>query len=201
MVSSNEADFDLRETPPLPRNILQDLGLSQGYTGQRMSPRILPCSKGYRSWLLVSTSLKVSASHLTYLADMRDSAKSGLGHCDNRHLNYLVESIAVNVGGSCRNVKASSPPMPGESVGGVIVLGAQESCVQGEGRQGVNTFLVESRSKSDEFQTFREYLKALKSNGNDESESNFGQEMLTPGEPSAGKLARWVRRGECGNVH
>jgi len=29
----------------------------------------------------------------------------------------------------------SSPPMTAESVGGVIVLGAQESCVQGEGHQ------------------------------------------------------------------
>src|SRR5438132_1543431 len=100
MVSSNEVNFNLRETHPLPRNILQDCGvMAHGYTRQRMNPRTPLYSKGYQSWLLIPTSPKVLAGHLTYPANIRDSAKSGLGHIDNHHLNDLVESISVNVGG------------------------------------------------------------------------------------------------------
>jgi hypothetical protein len=40
------------------------------------------------------------------------------------------------------DVKVSSPPMTYQSVGGVIVLGARESRVQGEGRQGIDVVLV-----------------------------------------------------------
>jgi hypothetical protein len=47
----------------------------------------------------------------------------------------LIEFILVNVGGSPGNDKPSSPVMFVESVGGVIVLGAEESSAQGEGRQ------------------------------------------------------------------
>ena len=38
--------------------------------------------------------------HLTYPCGVRDSAKSGMGRCGNRHLNDLVESSAMNVRGS-----------------------------------------------------------------------------------------------------
>ncbi len=200
MVSSNEADFDLRETPPLPRNILQDLGLSQGYTGQRMSPRILPCSKGYRSWLLVSTSLKVSASHLTYLADMRDSAKSGLGHRDNRHLNYLVESIVVNVGGSCQDANVSSLRMPDKSVGGSIVVGGRENRSQGEGSQKFDIPLYPvAASPVNAGRTGS--TAGCEREQDDNAESNLSSGTPNFGEPDAVKVARPVRRGECGNVH
>jgi hypothetical protein len=47
----------------------------------------------------------------------------------------------MNVGGSC--MEGSSPPMKCMSVGGVVVLGARESRVQGEGRQGIDTPTVE----------------------------------------------------------
>jgi len=70
-----------------------------------------------------------------YPADIRDSAKSGLGWIGNRHLNYLVESIAMNVGGSSQDAKASSLPMPGKSVGGSIVVGGWENQPRGEGSQ------------------------------------------------------------------
>jgi len=123
MVSSNEAGFDLRETPPLPRNILQDCGVvAHRLTGQRMNPRILPLSKGCQGWLFNLTNQKVSVGYLNYPADIRDSAKSGLGHIDNRHLNYLAESISMNVGGSGQNDKASSLPMSDQGVGGSIVV-------------------------------------------------------------------------------
>jgi len=38
------------------------------------------------------------------------------------HLNYFVEFISVNVGGSCQDIKASSLSMPDRSVGGFIVV-------------------------------------------------------------------------------
>ena len=57
---------------------------------------------------------------------------------DNRHLNNLVKSISVNVGGFYQDAKVSSPPMTDRSVGGAIVVGARESRAQGEGRQEVN---------------------------------------------------------------
>ena len=42
-----------------------------------------------------------------------------------------------------KNAKVSSPPMSAGSVGGVIVVRAWESHVQGEGRQEVNVSPVE----------------------------------------------------------
>jgi hypothetical protein len=135
MVSSNKADLDLRENTPLSRNILHTAGLWPTNTGQRTDQKIWHRPTGHRDRLSNCTGQKVSTGYLTYPADVRDSAKSGLGLNDNRHLNDLVESISTNVGGSQQNAKVSSPPMTAESVGGVIVLGAQESCALGEGRQ------------------------------------------------------------------
>jgi hypothetical protein len=45
----------------------------------------------------------------------------------------------MNVGGPGVDVKVCSPPMPYQGVGAAIVLGAGESPVQGEGRQGIDT--------------------------------------------------------------
>jgi hypothetical protein len=85
---------------------------------------------------------KVEISNLNYLISIRDSAKSGLGFSDNRHLNYFVESIDMNVGDSYQNVKASSQPMTGKRVGAVIVVGGWESQPQGEGRQRVGSYKI-----------------------------------------------------------
>jgi hypothetical protein len=146
MVSSNEADFDLRESFPLSRNILHACERNAyGSTGQRTSREVVHCPTDYRGWLGHHTSQKVPTGNLNYPVSVRDSAKSGTGHKDNRHLNYLVESISVNVGGSDQNVKASSLPMSGLSVGGVIVVGARESRVQGEGHQFVGIPMQISR--------------------------------------------------------
>jgi hypothetical protein len=105
-------------------------------------------TKDYRGWLQSLTNPKVEISNLNYLISIRDSAKSGLGFTDNRHLNYFAESINMNVGGFYQDVKVSSPPMTDRSVGGAVVVRARESRVQGEGRQEVNIFLVEINSKS-----------------------------------------------------
>jgi hypothetical protein len=78
--------------------------------------------------------IKDVAGYPIYPVTGRDTAKSGIGFLDNHHLNNLVESISVNVGGFYQNVKVSSPPMTDRSVGGVIVVRARENRVQGEGR-------------------------------------------------------------------
>jgi hypothetical protein len=66
----------------------------------------------------------------------------------NRHLNDLIESIAMNVGGPC--VEGSSPPMKRTGVGGVIVLGGWENHLHGEGRQGIDVWWTISRRSSGE---------------------------------------------------
>jgi hypothetical protein len=154
-VSPNEASLDLRETCPLSRNILHTCEvMAYGYTGQQMNQR-MRFSNGCRHWLQSCTSAKVSAGHLIYPADVWDTAKSGMGRRGNRHLNYLVEFIFVNAGGSYWNANESSPQMSSMSVGGVIVVGARESRVQGEGRQGINASQLESNSESDEVRACR----------------------------------------------
>ncbi len=79
-----------------------------------MNPRIAKVSKGYRSRSMRHTGIKVSAGNLPYPADIRDTAKRGIGCGDNRHLRYFVESISVNVGGSGQNDKPSCTPQPSE---------------------------------------------------------------------------------------
>src|SRR4051794_32128681 len=132
MVSPNEASFNLRESFPLSRNICIAGSKRPGSTGQRTSQKICPLSTDYRDWSNIATSPKVSADDLIYPADVRDTAKSRMGCEGNRHLQDLVEFIFVNVGGLLAEV--SSLPKKQASVGGVIVLGARESRVQGEGR-------------------------------------------------------------------
>ena len=91
---------------------------------------------------------------------------------DNRHLNYLVESIFVNVGEPYENVKGSSHPMSHMEVGGVIVVGGVTTTLgdgstvsQGEGRQEVDVS-VEYRlvAKCSEFCTNLKYRLATEGN-------------------------------------
>lgn len=138
MVSSNQAGFNLREKIPLSRTLGKAL---QRLTGQRTnSDERTFDQRSYRDWLLMSTSPKDGASHLMYLAPVWDSAKSGSGCTDNRHLSYLVESIFMNVGGSQRMIRRAVPPMPLEnqlavSVGVAVVVRGRESRPHGEGPQ------------------------------------------------------------------
>ena len=91
--------------------------------------------KGCRIWLRHITRIKTSAGYLIYPVDVRDTAESGIGQTDNRHLHYLAESIFVNVGGLLAEV--SSPPVKQASVGVTIVVRGWESQPQGEGSQSV----------------------------------------------------------------
>ncbi len=67
-----------------------------------------------------------------YFFSVRDTAKSGIGCTGNRHLNYLAESIFVNMREPRENAKGSSHPMTHVEVGGVIVVGGVTP-TQGDG--------------------------------------------------------------------
>jgi hypothetical protein len=63
-----------------------------------------------------------------------------MGRLDNRHLNYLAESVNVNAGDSRLNAKESSPPMLAVRVGATIVVRARENRAHGEGSQFAGIF-------------------------------------------------------------
>ena len=105
-MSAIEAGFDLRESAPLLRHILHSREFTTlTATEQRANPMVHLFLKDYRSWCLRMTNSPVPTGYLSYPVDARDTAKSGMGHVANRHLPSLVESIAVNVGGSCQTAK------------------------------------------------------------------------------------------------
>ena len=74
MASANEADFNLRETGPLPHNNLLICGVvTVDEVGQRTNldvSRLLPRLPG---------SVRVGVSYSVYLAPVRDTAKSRIG--------------------------------------------------------------------------------------------------------------------------
>jgi len=195
MVSSNEAGFDLRESSPLPRNILHrwrtsptDTGLAsepEGSVHSNRLPRLV--GNDYQS--------KGFIRNLSYSDDARDSAKSGLGHIDNRHLHHLVEFISVNVGGPCQGVKPSSPAIPDKGVGGSIVVGGWESQPHGEGSQKFDTPLyLLAASSENSGQSCS--TTGCEREEDDNAEGNLSSEMPNFGEPCAVKVACTVRRGE-----
>ena len=140
-MSPNEAHFNLRERNPL-SHILHKA------PKRLMRQRPNSDRKSYRDWSGTITNPKDEAGHLSYPASGRDSSKRGLG-CEGKcHLNYLAESVFVNVGDCYQDAKMSSPSMFDNRVGAVIVVGAWESqahaenrrrCFAGEGPQSVGT--------------------------------------------------------------
>src|SRR5262249_48651763 len=100
-VSPNEAGLNLRETSPLPRNILLSLEIGpRTETGQRTTARATVRCRGRALSHPVPKDIR---GHLSYPLVVRDSAERGLGCIGNRHLNSLVEAFAGNVGGCPRN--------------------------------------------------------------------------------------------------
>jgi len=109
------------------------LALNCEYLGEQAVKNIAEPVRVYRLVLEVpSPPAGEGTGDLPYPVPVRDSAASGLGHGDNRHLHYLAEFIFVNVGGLRQNVKVSSPPRSGASVGAVIGVGGWESQPRGE---------------------------------------------------------------------
>ncbi len=122
-MSSNKADFNLRETVPLSRNTLHTCEVTaHEFTRQRTNPMVLPFPKGCRDGSGCNTRQTTAIGHLIYPIAVRDTAERGMGCLDNGHLNYLAESIDMNVGGFHQDVKMSRPSNLDESVGGVIVV-------------------------------------------------------------------------------
>jgi hypothetical protein len=138
-VSPNEADFDLRENSPLPRNILHTL--TNGVSRVRRwaaSRRRGSEPKGVPEIGSPNVPIQRRRSAIWfYLTPVRDSAESGKGRAGNRHLNSRVESVLGNVRGPLTNAKVSSQPKWAAGVGAVIVVSGRESRPQGEGRQSV----------------------------------------------------------------
>jgi hypothetical protein len=201
MVSLNEAGVNLRETSPLPHNILHSREVTTlAETGQRTDLVVRMGPVGHRCWLLHDTNSKVSTGNLSYPVDVRDSAKSGLSCLGNRHLHYLAESTSVNVGGSYPDVKVSSLPMPDKSVGGSIVVGGWESQPQGEGSQEKDVPLYPLTATAPGIVGDEPQGAGCERERDDKAESNLSGGMPISGEPGAVKVARPVRRGECGNV-
>jgi len=144
MVSTNEAHFNLREIPPLPRNILHnpawETGLIRGgdciqrrRIGQWMAEvrnEYVPTTKAVRGQLALPPGQ-------SGYREERD------GLTVNRRLNDLAESITMNVGGPCG--EGCSPPVKRMGVGGSIVVGGRESRLHGEGSQLVGISTQNSR--------------------------------------------------------
>jgi hypothetical protein len=105
-------------------------------TGQRPHPMAFPPPEDDRHWRFSPASaMDVRGqpdlpSHRSGYREERDG--SPISH----HLQASGEDISVNVGGPCG--EGCSPPWKRMGVGAAIVLGARESRVQGEGRQGVD---------------------------------------------------------------
>lgn len=122
MVSSYEADFNPRESEPLPRNTLHNRESRPEFTGQQMNPAALCDPKGCRNRSLADAGSKVESDHLSYSDSVWDTAERGMGCGDNCHLSCLAKFIIGNVGGLSRNAKLSSPTMSAISVGAAIVV-------------------------------------------------------------------------------
>ena len=117
------------EIPCIPWDRIQVIGAVIGSKRRRSR-------EDHRVWPAAVSDTKVSAGQLAYPAD--DQEPQGVVRSDrSRHLNGLAESTYVNVGGFQGNEKMRSPSRSPGSVGGVIVLGARESLVHGEGRQRI----------------------------------------------------------------
>jgi len=132
MVSSNEADLNLRERMLLSRNNLHSM---KWINGTANGP--VRWSFEFRKASGLNQSLR--QIHLNYSVSVRDTAMSGKGCKYNRHLNYFAEFIPMNVGGSRWNAKTGSQSMASVSVGATIVVRDRESLSHGEGSQFVGT--------------------------------------------------------------
>jgi hypothetical protein len=111
--------------------------------GQRPHPMVWNVPKDDRGWLVEPTSLKDVRGQPEIPPDRPGFREERIGSEMSHHLNTSAEYIVVNVGGS--HMEMSSPSMKYASVGGVIVLGARESRVHGEGRQLVGISTQNSR--------------------------------------------------------
>ena len=121
MVSSTEADFNLREIMLLSRNILHAVrSFSRIYAtaNELYDPhhKLIEFRQG--GFL----NQRLRQTNLDYPVSIRDTAKSGIGCADNRHLNYFAKVILMNVGDLLCYAKAGSRPTSRARVGATIVV-------------------------------------------------------------------------------
>jgi hypothetical protein len=102
---------------------------------------VLQIPQDDRDWPVWHASLKDVSGKPDLPADRSGYREERDGSDVSHRLKVTGEGISVNVGGPCG--EGCCPPMKRMGVGGVIVLGARESCVRGEGRQGIDVVLVQ----------------------------------------------------------
>jgi hypothetical protein len=129
-----------------------------------------------------------------YSVPVRDTPKRRIGLIYSRCLSCSAESIFVNVGGL--RAEVSSPPMNHVSVGGVIVVGAWESHVHGEGHQEGDISLYPLTAIAPGTVWDEPQGAGCERERNDNAGSDPSSGMLPSGEPGAVRVARRVRRGE-----
>jgi len=144
MVSKRSDERPTGKSPPATL-YLAYLASRTRSTGQRPHPTVFSCPMGVRGWTFSYSSSKGVRGQLDLPPGRSGYREERDGSWISHHLHTFAESIAMNVGGFGMNVKVSSPPMTYQSVGGVIVLGARESRVHGEGRQGTDVRRTISR--------------------------------------------------------
>jgi hypothetical protein len=111
--------------------------------GQRLHPTTYAGSKGDRGLTDLMSSPKDVRGKPDLPPDQSGYRDERDGSLQSRCLQASAEDIDVNVGGPC--VEGCSPPVKRMGVGAAIVLGARESRVQGEGRQGSDVWQTNSR--------------------------------------------------------
>jgi len=171
--------------------------------GQRPHPMAVRSPKDDRGWWSVDTSPKDVTGKPELPGGRSGFRDERLGSNLSHHLNTSVECIVVNVGGSGMDAKVSSPPMTYQSVGGVIVLGARESRVQGEGRQGIDVPRVDISGHMPVNSGATRWTVARYGSGGRGCEPKWDNKprgnswcgKSIPGEPCAVKVACTVRRG------
>jgi hypothetical protein len=134
---------------------------------------------GYRSWSDYYTSPKDEKGNWVSPVSGWDSAKSGLGCSDNRHLNRIVEAKSVNVRGSNGG---------GEQATDEAVRASEASYYSEHGKavymgkdaRGESSRRIIGRS----LMKFRRRKPKPKG---DEPEGNFRQGVMSLGEPDAWK--------------
>jgi hypothetical protein len=122
---------DLREIPPLPRNILHNLAWETRFYGAATASNgSMP--EEVRDWSWTATSRKEARGHLFTLSPVGIPRSVGLVNDKSppKHSRRVHYHERGRPWYGCEGVH---PPMPYQGVGGPIVVRVRESRVQGEG--------------------------------------------------------------------
>jgi hypothetical protein len=144
---------DLREKGPLPRYILHTRPQQPGLRGSDRIRRDFGIRRMTEAWYYHVQARKDVRGQLVLPSDRSGYREERDWSRISHHLTTFVESITMNVGGL--HGEMSSPSTKRVSVGAAIVLGARESRVQGEGRQGIDGVQAISCQMSPEVETNR----------------------------------------------